>query len=69
MLWNVKNKKMHTQKRYATCPKGMSKKREEKKIAPIQRKKKKQERDDSYKGVHPPSTKNIHTLAHLDQCL
>ena len=34
-------------------------KREKKKIAPIQRKKKKQEGDDSYKGVHPPSTKNI----------
>ena len=51
-------------KKVATCPQGMSKKerkREEKKIAPIQikRKKKKQEWDDSYKGVHQPSTKNI----------
>ena len=32
-------------------------------------KKKKQDRDGSYKGVHPSSTKNIHTLAHLDQGL
>jgi len=24
------------------------------------------EREKSCKGVHPPSTKNIHTLAHLD---
>ena len=56
---------MHAQRRYATCPQGMSKKKEERKkeeknIAPIQRKrKKKQEGDDSYKGFHPPSTKNI----------
>ena len=26
-------------------------------------------RDGTYKGVHTPSTKNIHTLAHLDQGL
>ena len=32
-------------------------------------KKKEKERDGAYKGVHTPSTKNIHTLAHLDQGL
>ena len=53
---------MHTQRRYATCL-GMSKK----KIAPYPKRKKK--RDGSYKGVHTPSTKNIHTLAHLNQSL
>ena len=30
MLRHVQNKKMHTQRRYATCPQGMSKKRREK---------------------------------------
>ena len=44
------------------------KKRRENKIAHAQKKKKKW-RDGSYKGVHPLSTKNIHTLAHLDQGL
>ena len=45
-------------------------KRERAKDSPYPKKKKKR-RDDSYKGVHPPSTKNIniHTLAHLDQGL
>ena len=43
------------------------KKRREK-IAPYPKEKKKK-RDGSYKGVHTPSTKNIHTLAHLDQGL
>ena len=42
------------------------KKRE--KDSPLSKKKEK-ERDDAYKGVHTPSTKNIHTLAHLDQGL
>ena len=37
------------------------------KIAPYPKRKKK--RDGPYKGVHTPSTKNIHTLAHLDQGL
>ena len=37
------------------------------KIAPYPKRKKK--RDGAYKGVHTPSTKNIHTLAHLDQGL
>jgi hypothetical protein len=62
--------KMHTQRRYAICPQGMSKKRErrkERKDSPYPRKIK--EREESYKGVHPPSSKNIHTLEHLDQGL
>ena len=54
--------KMHTQRRYDTCPHGMSKKREEK-DSPHPRKIKK--REGSCKGVHPP--KKSHTLAHLDQ--
>ena len=37
------------------------------KIAPYPKRKKK--RDGAYKGVHTPSTKNVHTLAHLDQGL
>ena len=58
---------MHIQRRYDTCL-GMSKKeREKKKIASYPKEKKK--RDGSCKGVHTPSTKNIHTLAHLDQGL
>ena len=58
--------KMHTQRRYATCL-GMSKKTEKRKDSPYPKRKKK--RDGSYKGVHISSTKNIHTLAHLDQGL
>ena len=59
---------MHTQRRYATCL-GISKKKgkRKEKIAPYPKRKKK--RDGAYKGVHTPSTKNIHTLAHLDQGL
>ena len=71
MLRHVKkNKKkkeeenMHTQRRYATCL-GMSKKIKD---SPLSKKKEK-ERDGAYKGVHTPSTKNIHTLAHLEQGL
>ena len=72
---------MHTQRRYATCPKDMSKKKrkrvipkegmphahkacKKKKDSPHPRKIKKG--DGSCKGVHPPSAKKIHTLAHLD---
>ena len=33
-----KREKMHTQRRYATCPQDMSKKREEKNIAHLQEK-------------------------------
>ena len=42
-------------------------KKRRKKIRPYPKRKKK--RDGAYKGVHTPSTKNIHTLAHLDQGL
>ena len=61
---------MHTQRRYATCPQDMSKKkREEKKyIAHVQEKYKK--RDRSCKGVHPLSTKNIpHTCTSWSDCM
>ena len=58
---------MHTQRRYATCL-GMSKKEERRKDSPLSKKKEKV-RDGAYKGVHTPSTKNIHTLTHLDQGL
>ena len=44
------------------------KKKERRKNSPLSKKKEK-ERDDAYKGVHTPSTKNMHTLAHLDQGL
>ena len=43
------------------------KKKEEEKIAHYPKRKKK--RDGAYKGVHTASTKNIHTLAHLNQGL
>ena len=35
----------------------------------VKKKEEKKRRDGSHKGVHTPSTKNIHTLAHLDQGL
>ena len=60
-----KKEKMHTQRRYATCL-GISKKRE--KNSPLSKKKEKK-RDGAYEGVRTPSTKNIHTFAHLDQGL
>ena len=44
------------------------KKRKTKKISPYPKRNKKK-RDGAYKGVHTPSTKNFHTLAHLDQGL
>jgi len=43
------------------------KKKGKEKIAPYPKRKKK--RDGAGKGVHTSSTKNIHTLAHLDQGL
>ena len=85
---------MHTQRRYATCPQGMSKREREREKRCIPKegiphahkacqKKKKKKRKRKYstyqkkfireiihmKEFHPPSTKNIHTLAHLDQGL
>ena len=67
VLCKKKNKKMHTQRRYATCL-GMSKKRKKRKDSPLSKKKEKGEMVHA-KGVHTPSTKIIHTLAHLDQGL
>ena len=48
-LCKKKNKKMHTQRRYATYL-GMLKKRKKEEIAPYPKRKKK--RDGAYKGVH-----------------
>ena len=62
-----KGEKMHTQRRCATHPQGVSKKRRKRKYSPYQ-KYNKGERNH-IKEFHPPSTKNIHTLAHLDQGL
>ena len=47
--------------------KHVKKKERKEKIAPYPKRKKK--RDGAYKGVHTPYTKNVHTLAHLDQGL
>jgi hypothetical protein len=41
------------------------KRKRKRKDSPLSKKKEK-EIDGAYKGVHTPSTKNIHTLAHLD---
>ena len=62
-----KREKMHTQRRCATHPQGVSKKRRKRKYSPYQ-KYYKGERNH-IKEFHPPFTKNIHTLAHLDQGL
>ena len=63
-----KKRKMHTQRRYATCPQGMSKRKKKKKKRDSPHPWKIKKRDGSCKGVHPPSIKkNSHTLAHLDQ--
>ena len=47
------------------CQKKKKKKKERQPLIKKERKR----RDGAYKGVHTPSTKNIHTLAHLDQGL
>ena len=49
-------------------PHAQSCQKNERKDSPLSKKKEK-ERDGAYKGVHTPSTKNIHTLAHIDQGL
>jgi hypothetical protein len=51
-------KKMHTRRRYATCPQGMPKKREKKKIARIQEKKRGRKRDRTNEFIHHPPNKN-----------
>ena len=62
MLRHVKNKRC-----IPTCPQGMSKK--EKKIAPIQRKRKRNKREmiHTKEFIHHPPKIYFHTLAHLDQ--
>ena len=70
MLLHVKKKKRIKDaypKKVCHMLRHVKKKKKKKKIAPYPKRKKK--RDGSYKGVHTPSTKNIHTLAHLDQGL
>ena len=59
-----KNNKDAYPKKVCHMPTWHAKKREEK-DSPYPRKIKK--REGSCKGVHPPSTKNSYTLAHLDQ--
>ena len=55
--------KIHTERRYATCPQSMSKKKKREKDSPHPWKIKK--RDGSCKGVHPPSIKKIPTHLHI----
>ena len=67
-IWGYAKKKIKDAypKKVCRMLRHVKKKRKEK-IAPYPKTKKK--RDGAYKGVHTPSTKNIHTLAHLDQGL
>ena len=71
MLWHAKKKE---RKKRCIPKEGMphaqacQKREEERKDSPLSKKKEK-ERNGAYKGVHTSSTKNIHTLAHLDQGL
>jgi len=68
MLRHVKkreNKRSNTTKKVCHMLRHVKKKSND---IPLSKKKEK-ERDGAYKGVHTPSTKNIHTLAHLDQGL
>jgi hypothetical protein len=62
MLRHVQNKRCIPKEgmphAHQACQEKREKKRREK-DSPYPKKKKKQEGDDSYKGVHPPSTKNI----------
>ena len=69
ILRHVKNKgnKRCVPKEAMPHAQACQKEKEKEKIAPYPKRKKK--RDGAYKGVHTPSTKNIHTLAHLDQDL
>ena len=70
LLWHVKKKRIKDAYRKKVChmlrhvKKG---KRGKERDSPYPKRKKK--RDGSYKGVHITSTKNIHTLAHVDQGL
>ena len=64
-----KREKMHTQRRYATCPQDISKKKRRKKMyiySPCPRKNTKKEIDHPMEFIHCPP-KIFHTLAPLDQ--
>ena len=67
-----KREKMHTQRRYATCPQDMSKKREKEErrkyiyIAHVQEKNTKREINHPMEFIRYPP-KIFHTLAPLDQ--
>ena len=56
MLWHVRNKKMHTQRRHATWPQGMSKKkkREREKDSPCPEKRNKREMIHTKEFIHHP---------------
>ena len=71
MVWHVKkreNKRCIPKEGMPHAYACQKKREEERKDSPLSKKKEKG-RDGAYKGVHTPSTKNIHTLAHLDQGL
>ena len=63
------NNKICIPKEGMTHASACQKKGKKKRQPLIQKERKRKERDGAYKGVHTPSTKNIHTLAHLDQGL
>ena len=70
ILRHVKNKgnKRCVPKEAMPHAQACQKEKEKEKIAPYPKRKKKREMMHT-KGVHTPSTKNINTLAHLDQGL
>ena len=67
-----KKRKMHTQRRYATCPQGMSKKKKKEKDSPHPWKIKEErwimQRSSSILHTKKKN-KYSHTLAHLDQII
>ena len=64
-----KREKMHTQRKYATCPQDMSKKRRKEKnnIQPMSKKKNTRREIDYAKEFIHYQPKIFHTLAQLDQ--
>ena len=70
MLRHVKKKRIKDAYPKKVCHmlRHVKKKENKRKDSPLSKKKEKV-RDGAYKGVHTPSTKNIHTVAHLDQGL
>jgi hypothetical protein len=61
-----RREKMHTQRRYATCPQDMSRKRERRNIYPMFKKNIRREIDHAKEFIHY-QPKIFHTLARLDQ--